>query len=148
MMDKFFHQVGRCVQWDTLAEQFVRRLLQENGYQIPGEKEDFCMAGIARMNERAEPLLRRDLNSWLEHAIYHDTQMCQEFRMAMIRLCLGQLDAGSGHSFMTEPVKAWLCGELRQVSALKEALIFQKTGTAVSPKLPAIIPHTASPPAK
>jgi len=70
--------------------------------------------------------LRRDLNSWLERAIYRDTHMCQEFRMAMIRLCLGQMDSGSESPFMTEPVKAWLCGELRQISALKEALIFQK----------------------
>ena len=126
MMDKFFHQVSRRVPWNDLASQFVRRLLQENGYQIPEGKEDFSMAGVARMNERAEPLLRRDLNTWLERAIYHDTQMCQEFRMAMIRLCLGQMDSGSESPFMTEPVKAWLCGELRQISSLKEALIFQK----------------------
>ncbi len=126
MMDKLFHQVARRVEWDTLASQFVRRLLQENGYQIPEAKEDFCLAGIARMNERAEPLLRRDLNSWLERAIYRDTHMCQEFRMAMIRLCLGQMDSGAESPFMTEPVKAWLRGELRQISALKEALIFQK----------------------
>jgi len=128
MMDKFFHQVARRIQWDDLASQFVCRLLQENGYQIPEDKGEFCMAGVARMNERAEPLLRRDLNSWLERAIYRDTQMCQEFRMAMIRLCLGQMDSGSESPFMTEPVKAWLCGEIRQISALKEALIFQKIG--------------------
>jgi hypothetical protein len=126
MMDKFFHQVARHIQWDDLASQFVRRLLQENGYQIPDGKEKFCMSGVARMNERAEPLMRRDLNSWLERSIYRDTQMCQEFRMAMIRLCLGQMDSGSESPFMTEPVKAWLCGEIRQISALKEALIFQK----------------------
>ena len=109
-----------------MASQFVRRLLHENGYQIPPGKDDFSIAGVARMNERAEPLLRRDLNSWLERAIYHDTSMCQEFRMAMIRLCLGQMDSGAESPFMTEPVKAWLCGELRQISSLKEALIFQK----------------------
>ena len=126
MMDKFFHQIARRIPWDELASQFVRRLLQENGYQIPEQKEEFCMAGVARMNERAEPLLRRDLNSWLERAIYRDIQMCQEFRMAMIRLCLGQMDSGSEVPFMTEPVKAWLCGEIRQISALKEGLIFQK----------------------
>ncbi len=126
MMDKFFHEVARRVPWDELASQFVRRLLQENGYKIPDEKEEFSMAGVARMNERAEPLLRRDLNSWLERAIYRDTQMCQEFRMAMIRLCLGQMDSSAESPFMTEPVKAWLCGELRQISSLKEALIFQK----------------------
>lgn len=126
MMDKFFHHVASQIPWDAFASQFVRRLLQENGYQIPEDKEDFCLAGVARMNERAEPLLRRDLNSWLERTIYRDTQMCQEFRMAMIRLCLGQMDSGSESPFMTESVKAWLCGELRQISALKEALIFQK----------------------
>ncbi len=126
MMDKLFHQVSRRIPWDELAGQYVRRLLQENGYQIPEAKEDFCMAGVARLNDRAEPLLRRDLNSWLERAIYRDTQMCQEFRMAMIRLCLGQLDSGSDSSFMIEPIKAWLQGELRQISAVKEALIFQK----------------------
>ncbi len=126
MMDKFFHEVARRVPWDELASQFVRRLLQENGYKIPEEKEEFSMAGVARMNERAEPLLRRDLNSWLERAIYRDTHMCQEFRMAMIRLCLGQMDSAAESPFMTEPVKTWLCGELRQISSLKEALIFQK----------------------
>jgi hypothetical protein len=128
MMDKFFHQVARRIPWDDLASQFVRRLLQENGYHIPEGKDEWCMSGIASLNERAEPLLRRDLNSWLERAIYQDTQMCQEFRMAMIRLCLGQMDSGSESPFMTEPVKAWLCGEIRQISALKEALIFQKIG--------------------
>ena len=126
MMDRFFHQVAAQISWDDLASQFVRRLLQENGYQVPLAREEFCLTGIAKMNERAEPLLRRDLNSWLERAIYRDTQMCQEFRMAMIRLCLGQLDTGAEAPFMTEPVKAWLRGELRQISALKEALIFQK----------------------
>ena len=126
MMDKFFHQVARRVPWDELASQFVRRLLQENGYQIPEGEDEFSMAGVARLNERAEPLLRRDMNSWLERAIYRDTHMCQEFRMAMIRLCLGQMDSAAESPFMTEPVKAWLCGELRQISSLKEALIFQK----------------------
>ena len=126
MMDRFFHQVSSRIPWDALASQFVRRLLQENGYQIPVAIEDFCMVGVARMNERAEPLLRRDLNSWLQRAIYRDTKMCQEFRLAMIRLCLGQLDSGSESPFMTEAIKAWLCGELRQISALKDALIFQK----------------------
>ena len=48
MMDKFFHQVARRIQWDALASQFVRRLLQENGYQIPEGQEDFSMAGVAR----------------------------------------------------------------------------------------------------
>ncbi len=126
MMDRFFHQVAGQIPWDELASQFVRRLLQENGYRVPSDPQACSLSGIAKANERAEPLLRRDLNSWLERAIYQDTDMCQEFRMAMIRLCLGQLDSGTEAPFMSEPVKSWLRGELRQISALKEALIFQK----------------------
>ncbi len=126
MMDKFFHEVARRIPWDVLAAQVVRRLLQENGYQVPDSQTECSLAGIARLNERAEPLLRRDLNTWLERTIYRDTQMCREFRMAMIRLCLGQMDGESGSPFLTEPVKGWLQGEIRQISALKEALIFQK----------------------
>jgi len=126
MMDKLFHHVAKKIPWDALAGQFVRRLLQDNGYHVPAAPSRCSLAGIAQLNERAEPLLRRDLNTWLERAIYRDTQMCQEFRLAMIRLCLGQMDSESESPFMTEPIKSWLQGDLRQLSALKEALIFQK----------------------
>lgn len=126
MADRFFHQLARMVDWDALAFRFVCRLFIENGYQVPKTQQDFSLNGVATLNDRAEPLLRRDLQSWLERAIYRDVQMCQEFRMAMIRLCLAQLDAGEDRPFLTTAVKDWLKGELRQLSTLKEALIFQK----------------------
>ena len=124
--DRFFHQVARLLDWNDLAYRFVSRLLVENGYQLPGSRDQFNLAGVASLNQRAEPLLRRDLNAWLERAIFRDPHMCQEFRMAMIRLCLAQLDAGDSSPFLTKAVMDWLCGELKQISAVKEALIFQK----------------------
>ena len=126
MTDRFFHQIAKLIDWDDLSYTFVSRLLTENGYQVPAERSQFSLTGVAALNERAEPLLRRDLHSWLERAIYRDPHMCQEFRLAMIRLCLAQLDVGDSSSFLTTAVKEWLRGELRQLSALKEALIFQK----------------------
>ena len=126
MTDRLFHQVARCIDWDALAYQFVAKLLLENGYQIPEDRTQFNLAEVAKLNDRAEPLLRRDLNSWLERAIFQDSALCQEFKMAMIRLCLAQLDSGDASPFMTQAVNEWLRGELRQLSALKEALIFQK----------------------
>ncbi|RMH32672.1 MAG: hypothetical protein D6690_13325 [Nitrospirae bacterium] len=126
MMDRLFHQISRSIDWDELAHEFVVRLLIEHGYQLPTDRAQFQLSHIAAMNGRAEPLLRRDLNTWLERAIYWDPSMSQEFRFAMIRLCLAQLDPGAVSPFMTDAVKAWLQGELRHLSALKEALIFQK----------------------
>jgi len=44
----------------------------------------------------------------------------------MIRLCIAQLDPGGASPFLSNAIKEWLCGQLRLISALKEALIFQK----------------------
>ncbi|MGB0909990.1 MAG: BREX system ATP-binding domain-containing protein [Nitrospirales bacterium] len=126
MTDRFFHQVAQLIDWDQLAYQFVTQLLREHGYQIPDDRAQFSLAEVAKLNDRAEPLLRRDLNSWLEGAIFKDPDLCQEFKMAMIRLCLAQLDSAEASPFLTQAVNQWLRGELRQLSALKEALIFQK----------------------
>jgi hypothetical protein len=52
--------------------------------------------------------------------------MSQEFRIAMIRLCIDQLDPTSPTPFLSNAVKEWLRGELRLISTLKDALIFQK----------------------
>jgi hypothetical protein len=51
--------------------------------------------------------------------------MCQEFRLAMMQLCRAQA-AGLEHS--AEAVKSWLRGELRRVSEVKDAKLFQKIG--------------------
>ena len=126
MTDRFFHHVARLIDWDQLAYDFVAHMLREHGYQIPEDRKQFNLGEVAKLNDRAEPLLRRDLNSWLEKAIFQDPDLCQEFKMAMIRLCLAQLDAGESSPFLTKAVNEWLRGELRQLSALKEALIFQK----------------------
>ena len=50
MMDKFFHQIARRIPWDDLASQFVRRLLQEKGYQTP-EKKRRVLHGWSRPDE-------------------------------------------------------------------------------------------------
>ncbi|MDT7042106.1 BREX system ATP-binding domain-containing protein [Candidatus Nitronereus thalassa] len=126
MVDRLFHKIAKQIDWDGLAHLFLSRLLVENGYQVPDDRAAFSLQAIAELNDREEMLLRRELRSWLEKAIYRDSGMCQEFRMAMVRLCLAQLDSGDPNPFLANAVKEWLCGELRLISALKDALIFQK----------------------
>ncbi len=126
MIDKLFHEVARQVDWDELAYSFVARIFKENRYELPTSREEFNLQQIASLNNRDERLLRRDLNTWLESAIYRDFEMSQEFRIAMIRLCMAQLDTGGVSPFLSNAVKEWLRGELRLISTVKEALIFQK----------------------
>ncbi len=126
MVERFFHKIAKQVDWDELAYQFVFRLLEEYGYQIPASRNEFSLRQIAALNERKEPMLRRDVQTWLEKSIEGDSGLCREFRMAMIHLCLAQFDAGDSDRVLAAAVKEWLCGDLRLVSGVKKALIYQK----------------------
>lgn len=126
MVDHLFHDVARQIDWDELAYLFVARIVLENGLQVPPSRSDFSLAALAKLNGQAELLLRNDIKRWLTHSIFYDYKMSQEFRIAMIRLCMAQLDPEEKNSFLTSAVKDWLRGELRLVSAVKDALIFQK----------------------
>lgn len=126
MIDKLFHEVSRLVDWDELSHAFVKKIFIQNGYEIPVKREDFNLQCIATTNKREEKFLRIELRSWLEKEIFHDFEMSQEFRIAMIRLCLEQLDTAGPSAFLSNAVKEWLRGELRLISILKEAPIFQK----------------------
>jgi hypothetical protein len=122
MIDKLFHEAARQLDWDDLAYGFVRKIIQENGCQPPVLREDFNVRQIAALNGREENSLRNKIHSWIEKKIYYDFKMCQEFRIAMIRLCEDQLDA----PFLSHAVKEWLRGELQKISTLKKERIFQK----------------------
>jgi hypothetical protein len=126
MVEKLFHKIAKQVDWDDLAYRFVHRLLEEHGYQIPTDRHEFSLRHVAALNERKEPMLRRDIQTWLEKSIEGDSGLYREFRMAMIRLCLAQFDAGDADRVMATSVKEWLCGDLRLVTGVKKAMIYQK----------------------
>ncbi len=126
MIDKLFHEVARQIDWDDLANVFVRRIFSQKKYQLPEHHEDFNLQNIALLNDREEMFLRNELHSYLEKEIFGDFAMSQEFRIAMVRLCLNQLDTASAPVYLSAAIKEWLRGELRLISTLKKALIFQK----------------------
>lgn len=126
MIDKLFHEVARQIDWDELSHEFVKNIFTQNGYTLPIRREDFNIQHIAANNNIEEILLRKEVQTWLGKGIFRDYEMSQEFRIAMIRLCLDQLDTAGPTTFLSNAVKEWLRGELRLISTLKEALIFQK----------------------
>lgn len=126
MIDKLFHEVAKQINWDEYAKIFTINILTENQIKIPLNRSKFTLEEIAEINELQTMLLRSYIRKWLENKIFRDYQMSQEFRIAMIKLCMAQLDNEDVSSFLTNAIKEWLRGELRLISTLKEALIFQK----------------------
>ena len=72
--------------------------------------------------------LDRDVNRQLQHAVFHDYAMVQEFRIAMLRLCQAQLRTGQVTEAEHAAVLDWLRGDLRQISVLRSAMIFRRIG--------------------
>ncbi|HXI13806.1 MAG TPA: BREX system ATP-binding domain-containing protein [Thermoanaerobaculia bacterium] len=126
MIDKLFHEVARQINWDELAYRFVRQLFIENRYEIPAERKEFDLMTIAELNLAEPKLLQKNLQGWLTGRLFRDFEMSQEFRMAMMQLCIAQTGSHDATPFLSDSIKDWLQGNLRLVSGVKEALIFQK----------------------
>ncbi|MBM4462018.1 MAG: hypothetical protein FJ012_01620 [Chloroflexi bacterium] len=128
MIDKIFHTVARQVNWEDLVCSFLCSTLSESHYLVPASRADLGLSQLALLNGLEVGEMRRVVNNRLRDRLYKDYHMTQEFRMAMLRLCQTQLDPQDVGIGTAEAVREWLRGELRLISALKSASIFQKIG--------------------
>jgi hypothetical protein len=124
LIDRLFHDVARQVDWDDLAYSYLYKLLAEQGYRLPGDRNHFSLSALAVLNGRDEPSLRQDIRRDIENALLRDYEMGHEFRRAMIELCRSQLDPG--HDPVSGAVKDWLLGDPVRITSLKHAFIFQR----------------------
>jgi hypothetical protein len=120
--DEVFHEISRNIDWDRLAQVWVENALKRKGLNIDTAPADLSSAAASAGIEEsdARKILREALMG-----IYTDYAMCQEFRLAMVQICKAQID---GLENCAASVKSWLRGELRRVSEIKSAKIFQKIG--------------------
>ena len=124
LLEELFFEVARQVDWDALALATARRAATAAGYPPPAGVIDLSSLATHHGVEARE--LKRDLDRALQHAVYRDYGMVQEFRIAMLRLCQAGLQTGQVTEAEHGAVLEWLRGELRQISALRSALIFRK----------------------
>jgi hypothetical protein len=125
MIDHLFKAVAKQVDWDATTKSFLRTLLNKQGLK-PAEPSSFKADELARLNNYEDSELRREIRGWLNREIYKDFAMAQEFRIAMMRLCQAQLEGSESEALDAANIKDWLRGDLRLMSALKGALIYQK----------------------
>ena len=126
LLEQVFFAVARQVDWDGLATVATRAALASAGYPAPDGP--VALDGLAAQY-RVEPgELKRDVDRQLQERVHRDYAMVQELRTAMLRLCQSQLRSGQVVDAEHTAVLDWLRGDLRQISALKSALIFRRIG--------------------
>jgi hypothetical protein len=125
-IDKVFFDIAKQIDWDSLAETYVRKYFIRHGYRIPETGGDYSIHSIALINNCEEMQFRNDTKSGIQRELFNDYDMSQEFRFAMTRLCINQFDTDGPEDYLSDSVKEWLRGELRMITSLKDALIFQR----------------------
>ncbi len=126
MIDQVFFEVARQVDWDALAERAVREAWASISHPPPDGRLDVEAVAAHHGVDAGE--LTRDVNRELQHRIYRDYAMVQEFRIAMLRLCQAALATGQVTDAEHVAVLDWLRGDLRRITLLRSALIFRRIG--------------------
>ena len=127
LIEQLVFAVARQIDWLGLADQVRQRVVRESGYDASAG--NFTIAAISQSTGIAPNEIRNEIQKALSTAVYGDYGMTQEFRLAMMRLCIDPMsNPYQGDGGMSDLVVAWLQGDIRLVSALKPALIYQKIG--------------------
>jgi hypothetical protein len=126
MMQDVFFAVSRRIAWETDAQRFVEGMFERQKYRWPNPGEPIAMKEIADANHVDATLLRREFNGWLTSELMNDTSMAQDFRIAMMQLCLNRFVPAGHEGEAVAPILQWLRGQLRGLGPLKSALIYSK----------------------
>jgi P-loop Domain of unknown function (DUF2791) len=125
--DEIFFEVAKNIDWDRLAERYVASAFERNGWAVSPAANSgapFDLGSIAAAKNLNEGEVRAFLRDTLLR-LYEDHSMSQEFRLALIQICRARI-AGMDH--FAGAVTQWLRGELRRISEVKGAKLFQKIG--------------------
>lgn len=111
MLQDVFFALARWLPWDTLAQRYIEGLFDRNGYTWPQPGETRTMADLAAHFGIAPNLLARSRDQWLSQDLWNDASMAQDFRAAMIQMCMVQLEPEEDESAEESPILRWLYGE-------------------------------------
>lgn len=126
IQDLFF-AVSKQVDWHQIATNVRERAVMESEYTPPADQPLTFDAIAAANGDIAVPFVRRAMEEWFSERVFRDYQMSREFRAAMSRLCFDPMVSGAGEqSLLLDNIIAWLQGELRLVSGVRSAAIYQK----------------------
>ncbi len=140
LMEQIFFEVARQVDWDGLAAEALRGATTAAGFPPPTDDVPTLDALAVHYRTDAREL-KRDVDRELQLRIFKDFNMVQEFRIAMLRLCQAAFRTGQVSDAEHAALLEWLRGDLRQMSALKSALIYRRIARHNARQMLFSLPH-------
>src|SRR4051812_13882511 len=119
LMHELFFAVSRALPWDSMLQRYLERLFSANAYPWPRPGISMSTAELAASFGVAPSLLTRQRDHWLTADLWEDRRLAQDFRAALLRLCLARLEPDGTE--IAEPVRQWLRGEKVPAALLRTA---------------------------
>jgi len=126
MLQNLFFAIAAALPWQSMMQTRIEALVTKNGYRWPAPGRRVALAELAEANGIAAHLLRREFHQWLTSDVWHDANLAQDFRSAMIALLEAQLTGES--DALRDAVIEWLRGDLRAIARVKPAQIGARIG--------------------
>src|SRR5271165_1198103 len=126
---------------DTAASGFRELVVNE------GRQSGYVVATVDASTTRVHLMeqiffeVARDVDRELQQHIFRDYDMVQEFRIGMLRLCQAAFHTGQVSEAEHSALLEWLRGDLRQMSALKSALIYRRIARHNARQMLFSLPH-------
>lgn len=127
MIDQLYAAVARQVDWRALARRQVYAAWDEIGLSPP-TADLLTVAAIAEHHEVDPREAARSIRRRLESLLLHDASLAREFRLAILRLCQGELGTGELAGDEREAVLSWLRVEPVALRALRSASLYARVG--------------------
>jgi hypothetical protein len=140
LMEQIFFEVARQVDWDGLAANALRSATTAAGFPPPTDDAPVLDALAAHYGTDSREL-KRDVDRELQQRIFKDFDMVHEFRIAMLRLCQAAFRTGQVSDAEHTALLEWLRGDLRQMAALKSALIYRRIARHNARQMLFSLPH-------
>lgn len=109
LIHELFFAIAAALPWDSLLQRYLEELFSENAYPWPRPNEAMALPDLANAFGVAAAILSRNIDRWLTENLWGDPRLAQDFRAAMLSLCLARLQPEGAAA--ADPVLRWLRGE-------------------------------------
>ncbi len=128
MLQDLFFALARWLPWEKLAQSYIEGLFNRNGYPWPNPGKTLTQTDLASHFGTAPNLLARSRDQWLSQDLWNDALMAQDFRAAMMQLCLARLEPDADRPVEESAILRWLYGEKIPAAALRQYDIGARIG--------------------
>jgi hypothetical protein len=119
LVQELFFAITRALPWDYVMQCYLEGLFTANAFAWPRPGTSMAMVELAASFGVAASLLARQRDQWLTADLWDDRRLAQDFRAALLRLCLSRLEPDGSET--AGPVLQWLRGEKVPAALLRAA---------------------------